>query len=81
MDFDGYIRNRLLMLADLLCIYGVWAAVVLGYHVVGFGTYDPAFYLDMWPVGLVFVLVNVLFRLYHGRWFYPSLPWRQFWIC
>lgn len=75
MDFNGYIRNRLLMLADLLCIYGVWAAVVLGYRAVGLGSYDPAFYLGMWPVGLVFVLINVLFRLYHGRWFYPSLPY------
>ena len=75
MNFGGYIRNRLLMLADLLCIYGVWAVVVLGYRAAGFGTYDPAFYLGMWPVGLVFVLVNVLFRLYHGRWFYPSVPY------
>lgn len=75
MDFDGYIRNRLLMLADLFCIYGVWVVVVLGYRAVGFGAYDPTFYLGMWPVGLVFVLVNVLFRLYHGRWFYPSLPY------
>lgn len=63
------------MLADLLCIYGVWAAVVLGYRAVGLGTYDPENYLHMWPVGLVFVLVNVLFRLYHGRWFYPSMPY------
>lgn len=74
MDFDGYIRNRLLMLADLVCIYSVWAAVVLGYRAMGFGTYDPAFYLDMWPVGVVFVLVNIQFRLYHGRLLYPSVP-------
>lgn len=75
MDFNGYIRNQLLMLADFVCIYGVWAAVVLGYRAVGLGSYDPVFYLGMWPIGLVFVLVNVLFRLYHGRWFYPSLPY------
>ena len=74
MDFNGYIRNQLLMLADFVCIYGVWAAVVLGYRAVGLGSYDPVFYFGMWPIGLVFVLVNVLFRLYHGRWFYPSLP-------
>ena len=75
MDFNGYIRNQLLMLADFVCIYGVWAAVVLGYRAVGLGSYDPVFYFGMWPIGLVFVLVNVLFRLYHGRWFYPSLPY------
>lgn len=75
MDFDGYIRNRLLMLADLLCLYGVWTLVVLGYRAVGFGTYDPETYLRMWPVGLLFVLANVLFRLYHGRWLYPALPY------
>ena len=75
MNFDGYIRNRLLMLADLFCIYGVWAVVVLGYRAVGLGKYDPSLYLHMWPVGLVFALVDVLFRLYHGRWFYPSIPY------
>lgn len=75
MDFDGYIRNRLLMLADLISIYGVWAAVVFGYRAAGFGAYDPSFYLDMWPVGLLFVLVNVLFRLYQGGWLYPSMPY------
>ena len=75
MNFGGYIRNRLLVLADLLCIYGVWAAMVLGYRAVGIGWYDPRFYLRMWPVGLVFVLINGLFRLYHGSWFYPSVPY------
>ena len=75
MNFGGYIRNRLLVLADLLCIYGVWAATVLGYWAVGVGWYDPKFYYRMWPVGLVFVLINGLFRLYNGRWFYPSVPY------
>ena len=75
MNFGGYIRNRLLVLADLLCIYGVWATMVVGYWAVGLGRYDPHFYLRMWPVGLVFVLINGLFRLYGGRWFYPSVPY------
>ena len=75
MNFGGYIRNRLLVLADLLCIYGVWTAMVVGYWAFGFGKYDLQFYLSMWPVGLVFVLINVLFRLYHGHWFYPSVPY------
>ena len=75
MRIEGYIRNRFLVLSDLLCIYGVWAGMVIGYRAVGIGWYDPRFYYRMWPVGVVFVMVNVLFRLYHGRWFYPTVPY------
>ena len=74
MNINGYIRNWLLVLADLLCIYGVWTLLVLGYWLTGLGSYHPEFYLRMWPVGLAFVLINGLFRLYHGRFWHPAAP-------
>ncbi|MBQ9409328.1 MAG: exopolysaccharide biosynthesis polyprenyl glycosylphosphotransferase [Clostridia bacterium] len=64
----------MLALVDLVLIYGVWVGVVLAYHAIGLGHYDPAFYLHMWPVGLVFVGINSLFRLYHGGVMYPAAP-------
>ena len=74
MFMGGYVRNVLLILADLICVYGIWSFVVCGYWAVGLGSYDPLFYLRMWPVGFAFVFVNVLFRLYHGSLLYPSIP-------
>lgn len=64
----------MLALADLVLLYGVWAAVVFAYHAIGLGHYDPAFYLHMWPIGLVFISINSLFRLYHGSVMYPAAP-------
>lgn len=74
MFHSGHFRVAILALADLVLFYGVWASVVLVYHAIGFGHYDPAFYLHMWPVGLVFVGINSLFRLYHGGVMYPAAP-------
>jgi len=70
----GRFRVFQLWIADLLCVYGVWAAVVWGYKIIGIGHYEPAFYLQVWPIGLVFTGLNVLFRLYHGRPMYPAAP-------
>ena len=63
-----------LAVADCLLLYGVWAGVTIGYYATGLGHYDPEFYLQMWPVGLVFVGVNYFFRLYHGSVLYPAAP-------
>ncbi len=71
---SGHLRVAILALADLILLYGIWASVVFAYHVVGLGHYDPAFYLHMWPIGLVFVGMNSLFRLYHGSVMYPAAP-------
>lgn len=49
-------------------------AVTWGYHAIGLGHYNPAFYLRMWPVGFVFISINCLFRLYHGDVIYPAAP-------
>ena len=74
MFHSGHFRVAILALADLVLLYGVWAGVVLIYHAIGLGHYDPAFYLHMWPVGLVFIGINGLFRLYHGGVMYPAAP-------
>ena len=71
----GRIRNVVLALTDALCIGLVWSFVVWGYKAVGLGHhYDVEFYLRMWPVIPAFLMVNLMFRLYHGRFWYPSAP-------
>lgn len=67
-------RVLVLMLADMLTISVVFASVVLGYKLVGFGDYSFSQYLRAWPLVPTYVLVNVFFRLYHGNPFYPSFP-------
>ncbi len=72
---EGRIRNLLLALADVICVCLVWAFVVWAYKAVGLGHhYEFGFYLRMWPVVPAFVFANVLFRLYHGRFWYPAAP-------
>lgn len=52
----------------------VWLVVVKSYRLLGFGHYHTTPYLNIWPILVIFTLLNVLFRLYHGNWMYPSLP-------
>lgn len=70
----GRIRVLALMAADLVCIYGCWLLALWGYRAVGFGYYKFGleFYFRLWPVGLTFVLINALFRVYHGNPCYPG---------
>ena len=70
----GRIRNLMLVLADGLCVCLVWAFVVWAYKAIGVGGYEAEFYLRMWPVVPAFVATNALFRLYHGRFWYPAAP-------
>lgn len=70
----GRLRIFLLWIADLVCVYAVWFAVVWGYKLTGIGQYEPSFYLKVWPIGVVFTGLNALFRLYHGRCLYPAAP-------
>ena len=75
LDFvGGFVRVASLMFADLLCICFVWAVAVYGYKLLGHGLYTPERYLEFWPIAVVFVLFNMIFRLYHGNCFYPSVP-------
>lgn len=71
---QGIFRTAVLAITDCLLLYGVWFAVVYGYYWVGLGHYEPEFYLRMWPVGPVFIFINYIFRLYHGRFFHPAAP-------
>ena len=68
---QGIFRTAILAITDCLLLYGVWAGVVLGYYWIGLGHYEPSFYLGMWPIGPVFIFINYIFRLYHGRFFHP----------
>ena len=72
----GPLRVVSLLATDLLCIYGVWAALVWGLHELGITQYRYGweFYLRLWPIGPTFVAINALFRLYHGRLLCPAAP-------
>ena len=74
MNGQGIIRNLLLVAADLVCIAVCWVVALISYDVFGFGQYEYFFYVRMWPVAVSFVLLNGLFRLYHGRFWRPAAP-------
>ena len=73
---QGRERVVSLILTDLVTIYLCWALALWGYAAVGLGHYrfGFGFYFKLWPVGLAFVVLNGLFRLYHGNVFYPAAP-------
>ena len=64
---QGRIRVLALMISDMLCMSIVWVVVVNVYKWFGFGHYHASAYWNVWPAVLVFVLINSLFRLYHGN--------------
>ena len=74
MFTQGRIRIVGLCIADIVGIFAIWAATVLGYWAAGIGEYEPSFYLCFWPVAVFFVLSNAALDLYHGNWMYPSAP-------
>lgn len=82
---QGRIRVIALWIADIVCVWAVWAAVVCGYWALGrvleyvgiassAGRYVPSDYLVFWPIPFFFVFVNTIFDLYHGNWMYPAAP-------
>lgn len=71
---QGRIRVLALIFADVLCMLIVWTAVLNLYKWSGFGVYSVTGYWKLWPVLVLFVVVNMFFRLYHGNPFYPSVP-------
>ena len=70
----GFLRVLLLMLADVVCFVALWALVLWGYKAAGLGRYEFEFYFHLWPVAVVFVVLNAHLGLYHGRVLYPSAP-------
>lgn len=74
MTYHGLFRNFTLLAADFCAVVISWFASLVLYDVFGFGDYNYRFYLRMWPVPVAFVLLNGLFRLYHGRFWHPAAP-------
>lgn len=68
------VRVLALVLADVLSVGTAWALVVFLYKIFGGAFYEPLGYLKAWPVILIFLSINLVGRLYHGRCFYPALP-------
>ena len=74
MNGSGLIRNLLLAVVDLLTIAFAWIVSLVAYDIFGSGQYEYSFYLHLWPVAVGFVVLNSLFRLYHGRFVHPAVP-------
>ncbi len=70
----GRFRVACLALADVACVACVWAVVVKVYHALALDQADVSYYLTFWPVLVVFVLINLFARLYHGRAWAPGMP-------
>ena len=73
---SGILRVVILMATDVFTTAVVWGFAVWGYRAAGFGYYKYGvwFYLRLWPVAVAFVVLNALFRLYHGRVGRPAAP-------
>ena len=73
---EARLRVLVLVLTDVVTMAAVWAFDVWAYWAIGFGRYmyGWTFYLRLWPALVAFVMVNVAFRLYQGRFAYPAAP-------
>lgn len=76
---QGRLRVIVLILGDVMCLYGGLALAVWGYWAIGLGHYQYGFdiYLNLWPAGIAYVVVNAAFKLYHGNPLYPAAPVSQ----
>ena len=72
----GVMRVLALMAVDAACLVGVWSFTVWAYRALGPGhyKYGAEFYLRLWPIILVFIALNAMFRLYHGSVLHPASP-------
>lgn len=71
---SGRLRVLALMAADALTVVGVWTTLVYGYKAIGLGHYHSHHYWDLWPIIPLFLVINMVCRLYHGSWMYPAMP-------
>lgn len=67
-----YLRIFFLMLGDYLSFMGVFLLITYLYKLYGGADYEIVTYLKIWPLGLLFILINEVARLYHGTMFYPG---------
>jgi Undecaprenyl-phosphate galactose phosphotransferase WbaP len=59
------------MIGDYLSFMASFLLIAYIYQQCG-GRYELVTYLKLWPLGLLFILINELSRLYHGTMFYPG---------
>ena len=73
---SGRLRVLLLMAVDALCLVGIWTFVIWAYRAVGLGHYKfgAEIYLRFWPAAIAYLVLNAMFRLYHGRIAAPAAP-------
>ena len=74
MNWCGIVRNCLLAVTDFICVTVAWLIALVAYDLLWTGSYQYSFYLRLWPTALAFVLLNGLFRLYHGSFWRPAAP-------
>ncbi len=67
----GRFRVAVLLLTDIITLYGILALVLLIYKSFG-GEYDLMILLDLWLLPAAVVLCNIFSRLYCGSLFYPG---------
>lgn len=70
----GRFRVLALMCADALTLTVIWFALVQGYRLLGTGDYHSTIYLKLWPILPTYIIINIVFRLYHGNCMYPAMP-------
>ena len=73
---EGRARNIVLAATDAAGLFAVWAFTVWAYRALGPGHYKfgAEFYLRLWPLIVVYLALNALFRLHHGSFFNPAAP-------
>lgn len=59
------------MIGDYLSFMGTFMLVAYLYQRCC-GNYELTTYLELWPLGFLFLLINEVSRLYHGTMFYPG---------
>ena len=74
--WPGRFRVLMLMAADAVCLFCVWLFTVWAYRALGPGhyKYGAEFYFRLWPIVLVYISLNAMFRLYHGSIMHPAAP-------
>ncbi len=67
----GRFRVAVLLLTDIITLYGILALVLFIYKCFG-GEYDLMILLDLWLLPVAVVLCNIFSRLYCGSLLYPG---------
>lgn len=67
----GRFRVAVLLLTDVITLYGILALVLFVYKCFG-GEYDLMILLDLWLLPVAVVLCNIFSRLYCGSLLYPG---------